>query len=117
MNSLRARFIKVFAGFLSALALSALSVGSWAAGPNVFGPSILRVAEAGTFSGANFAPGTAVTVSVQSAGGTESSQGVVVGGDGSFSHQVAASGAGAYIVTVTDNGGATLASTNFNSMP
>lgn len=117
MDFLRARFMKVFAGFLSVLALNVLFIDSWAAGPNVSGPSILRTAEVGVFSGTNFVPGMVITVSVQSMGGTESSQGVVVASDGSFSRQITATGVGVYSVTVTDNSGTTLASANFNSIP
>lgn len=96
-------------------AATLIAPAAWANQAHFGGPSVLTVASAATFSGGNFAPGSAVTVVVRQPNGAESANSVMVDANGRISYSVTPTVEGVYTIRVTDSGGRQLASTNFHA--
>ena len=90
---------------------------AWAAGPWLAGPSILTIAERGTFSGGGFAPAASVQVRTQDPTGNQSVVQVQAGADGSLVIEVAPAVEGLHTLSVLDSAGAVLTSASFLSRP
>ncbi len=100
---------QVIKSFSVGMAGAAMALGVWAQLPYFSGPSIAKPAAPTKFSGQGFAANAAVTVMVKAPDGAAAGYSAVTKADGSFNYTLVPSQAGAYTITVTDSGGATLA--------
>ena len=107
----RAGWLLVFTG------AAFVASGAWANQAHLAGPSVLHVSSAASFSGGNFAPGTAVTVVVRQPNGAESGISVMVDSRGKIAYTMTPSVQGLYTIRVTDSGGRVLAKAHFNAHP
>ncbi len=107
---------RITAGLL--LATVAFGTGPAAAGASAWaGPSVVKVAETGLFSGRAFAPNSAVTVAVRGPDGSESHHSAVTSADGTLQYSFKPGAAGMYSLRVLNAAGRQISAATFNSVP
>lgn len=108
---------KLVAGAVALAAAALCGTTALAGSISWAGPSMVKVAEAGVFSGREFPPNLAVTIAVRAPDGSEAHYSAVTTADGTLEYSLKPAAAGSYSVRVLSASGKQISTATFNSMP
>lgn len=94
-------------------AITPIGAMAQATAASIGGPSLVRTAQAATFTGQGFAANSALSISILAPGGSESVYGAVAGADGTLNYQISPRTVGVHQLRVLDSSGKVLAHANF----